>query len=105
MCGLCGILGREDHWSELLGATAADEISHIRRRERLTRVRYLNRVLCAFSCSVSDWQGARYLISTFTGKTELADDLGQIWSAVERLTGQKVDPLLGSLLNRLREAP
>lgn len=104
MCGLCGILGREDHWSERLDTADADGVSHIRRRERMTRVRYLNGVLRAFSCSVSDWQGARYLISTFTGKTELADDLGQIWSAVERLTGQKVDPLSDSVLNRLRDA-
>lgn len=101
MCGLCGTLGSEDHWSELLGSADAAELARIRRRERLVRVGYLNRVLRAFSCSVTDWQGVRYCVSTFTGKTELVDNLGQLWVAVERLTGIPVDPLSQRVLGQL----
>ncbi|MER1967576.1 hypothetical protein [Castellaniella sp. GW247-6E4] len=68
----------------------------------MRRVAYLNRVLVAFSCSVSDWQGSKYLLSTFTGKTELVDNLGQLWPAVERLTGGIADPLSPAVLERLR---
>ncbi|WP_269495829.1 hypothetical protein [Castellaniella sp. S9] len=105
MCGLCGILGADDHWSDLLPRPDADELAHIRRTERSRRVKYLNRVLGAFSCSVSDWQGSKYLLSTLTGKSELVDNLGQLWPAVERLTGGRADPLSGAVIERLRRHP
>lgn len=103
MCGLCGMLGREDHWSDQLPSARAEDISHAHRNERLRRVGCLNRVLIAFSCSVSDWQGSKYMLSTFTGKTELVDNLGQLWGAVERLTGRVADPLSPAVLVRLRK--
>jgi len=101
MCGLCGMLGGEAHWSDLLPRGDQDEIARLRRAERSRRVQYLNRVLGAFSCSVSDWQGSKYLLSTFTGKTELVDNLAQLWSAVERLSGQVPDPLAPAVHERL----
>lgn len=93
MCGLCGILGGQEHWSDFLPAANGARPARLRRNERVRRASYLNTVLRAYGCSVSDWQGSKYQVSTFTGKTELVDDLGQLWAAVERLTGRIPDPL------------
>lgn len=104
MCGLCGILGGEDHWSDLLPQADEAELQRLRRNERRRRVLYLNRVLGAFACTVSDWQGAKYQVSTYTGKTELVDNLSQLWAAVERLSGHRPDPLAPQVLQRLGQA-
>lgn len=104
MCGLCGILGGEDHWSDLLPLADETELSRVRRDERRRRVQYLNRVLGAFACSVSDWQGSKYQLSTYTGKTELVDNLAQLWDAVERLSGHRPDPLSAAVQERLEPA-
>ena len=101
MCGLCGILGGEDHWADLLPQADGDALSRLRRLERARRVQYLNQVLRAFACSVSDWQGSKYLLSTFTGKTELVENLPELWSAVERLSGHSPDPLSPQVGERL----
>jgi hypothetical protein len=102
MCGLCGILSSDDHWADLLPSVDPDELARVRRHARQTRVRYLNRVLGAFFCSVSDWQGRMYLLTTFTGKTELVDNLAELWAAVERLSGHAPDPLSHAVQDRFR---
>jgi hypothetical protein len=104
MCGLCGMLGSEAHWTDAGSPASEDEHAQVRRRERQLRVACLNRVLRAFACSVSDWQSRAYLVSTFTGKTEIVENLAQLWPAVERLSGRRVDPLAADLLDRLRQA-
>jgi len=101
MCGLCGMLGTEAHWSDLLPGADADAAASMRRRERARRAAFLSRVLAAYGCSVSDWQGSRFQLSTFTGKTELVDNLAQLWPAVERMTGKVPDPLAAEVLDRL----
>lgn len=101
MCGLCGILTGEAHWADRSPLMLADESSWLRRQERHRRVVYLNRILRAFACSVSDWEGSKYRLSTFTGKTELAEDLAQLWASVERLTGHRPDPLSEPVLQRI----
>lgn len=101
MCGLCGILGGDEHWSDLLPEDVRQSRVATRRAERHQRIAYLNTVLAAFSCKVSDWQGGKYVLSTYTGKTELVDNPAQLWAAVERLTGAVPDPLSGRVLERL----
>lgn len=101
MCGLCGILSGEAHWADLAPHESANERVRLGRRERLGRIMYLNRVLGAFACSVSDWQACKYQVSTFTGKTELPENLAELWASVERLTGIKPDPLSESVLERM----
>jgi hypothetical protein len=103
MCGLCGMLGGETHWTDAGRAASEDEFAQTRRRERQLRVTCLNRVLRAYACTVSDWQSRAYLVSTFTGKTEIVDNLTQLWPAVERLSGRRIDPLAADLLDRLRQ--
>jgi hypothetical protein len=101
MCGLCGILGGVPHWTDLAGAATADEVARAARIERQARVNYLNRILGAYGCTVSDWQGSVYLLATYTGKTELVPNLPLLWAAVERLTGHRADPLAAAVLARL----
>lgn len=104
MCGLCGMLGGQAHWSDAGNPASDDEAARTRHRERQLRVARMNRVLRGFACTVSDWQGHAYLLSTLTGKTEIVDNLAQLWPAVERLSGRRPDPLATDLLERLRQA-
>lgn len=103
MCGLCGLLAGESHWSDLLPSQNEEQGQRRRRDERRRRVQFLNAALAAYACQVSDWQGSKYHLSTYTGKVELVDNLEQLWSAVERLTGQSPDPLAPAVLGRLEE--
>ncbi len=41
------------------------------------------------------------MLSTATGKTELVEDLGHLWSAAEKLLGRPCDPLDPDLILRL----
>ena len=76
MCGLCGVLGNEGHWTD---APASRSLVRDRpaARERLQRVRLVNAVLAQFGLVLSDWQGAKYLLSSRTGRTEVVDNLAQ----------------------------
>ncbi len=38
-----------------------------------------------YGLSLADWQGASFLLSTATGKTELVDNLAHLWAAAEKL--------------------
>jgi hypothetical protein len=104
MCSLCGILGGNEHWADAVARPGVytRNIERIdRRRERAARVRIANRVLAAFGLSLADWQGASFLLSTLTGKTEIIEDLGHLWPAAERLSGRPLDPLGTAFLDRL----
>ncbi|MBC3966833.1 hypothetical protein, partial [Pseudomonas simiae] len=82
MCGLCGLLGEDLHWSDPLG----DELP--RRRERLRRIAAINQVLAVFRLKVEDFQGASYLLLGATGKQALASGLDQLWQAAESMLGR-----------------
>ncbi len=77
MCGLCGMLGGEVHWTE--EAASAEErgatIPVTRRAERLHRVALINAVLGHYSLALTDWQGASYLLSNRTGRNEIVANL------------------------------
>lgn len=97
MCGLCGIFGESTDWSQGAAQTgrtgqSADPVA--RRQARVRRIALLNRLLRSQHLTVSDWQGCQYLIASATGKTLLADNLGQIWAAVQSLDGKAYDPLV-----------
>lgn len=95
MCGLCGLLGEDVHWSDPLG----DELP--RRRERLRRIAAINKVVAPFRLKVEDFQGVSYLLLGATGKQELAVGLEQLWKAAELLIGRALDPLDPQLLDHL----
>jgi hypothetical protein len=91
MCALCGVL-LTSHWAERDSG----------RRERVFRVRLLNRVLAHFGLELGDWSGRVYLLRDRKGKTAVVDDLGSLWAAAERLAGRPLDPLDPALLAALQ---
>jgi hypothetical protein len=99
MCSLCGLLGGDAHWAE--GAVRTAET---RRAERLRRVRLSNMVLGHYGLAIADWQGASYILSSRTGRTEIVADLAQLWRTAEQMLGRGCDPLDPELIARLQRA-
>ena len=103
MCGLCGMLGGEAHWTD--GAPSAGGGSNTaaptRRVERLYRVALTNAVLAHYGLALADWEGSRYLLSNRTGRTEIVGDLAQLWQMAEGMLGRRCDPLDPTLVERL----
>lgn len=91
MCALCGVLSTS-HWAERDSG----------RRERVFRVRLLNRVLSHFALELGDWSGRVYVLRDRKGKTVVVDGLGGLWTAAEALAGRPLDPLDPALVAALR---
>ncbi len=104
MCGLCGLFSGQAHWADLLPQADEPTAQLTRRDARRSRINFLNTLLAAYACKVTDWQGSKYQLSTYTGKVELVDDLQQLWLAVERMTGRVPDPLAPEVAQRLEES-
>jgi len=90
MCGLCGIFGVSEHWTDSQEATKA---------ERLHRVRVANAALAPFGLKVSDWMN-RLTLSSHTGKSTVIDNFGALGPMAERLCGRTCDPLEPELIAR-----
>jgi hypothetical protein len=87
MCGLCGDLTPEEHWTDR-GASERGQ------RERLERLRAIRALLAGTGLSVTGWQGRGYQLSNGRGRTVLVRDLGELWEAAARMRGGRpVDPL------------
>jgi hypothetical protein len=82
MCVLCGVLLSE-HWAEQEGG----------RRERVFRVRLINRVLAFYGLRLDDWSGRVWTLRDAKGKSVVVADLGSLWVEAERLAGRPLDPL------------
>jgi hypothetical protein len=104
MCSLCGVLGGSEHWADAHarpGAFTRNTGPVERRRERARRVVHARRVLAPFGLELTDWNGAAFLLSTRTGRTEIVDNLGHLWITVEALLGRAADPLDDGVMARL----
>jgi hypothetical protein len=104
MCSLCGILGGNEHWADAVarpGIYTRNTERIDRRRERAARVAAANRILSAYALTLSDWQGASFVLASRTGKSEIIQDLGDLWPTAERMIGRPCDPLDLDLLDRL----
>jgi hypothetical protein len=104
MCSLCGVLGGKGHWSDSASAPAvfaARNEPQTRLRERQGRVRILNAVLKQHGVVVKDWSGNAYLLTGHTGRTAIVDTIGDVWRAVERISGRMCDPLDEKYLSAL----
>ena len=104
MCGLCGVLGAEDHWTDASARPSTFAGRHdppTRRRERLERAALVNRVLKPYGLKLADWQGASYVLSSATGRFEIVPHLAALWPAAERLLKRPPDPLDPGLLAAL----
>ena len=104
MCGLCGILGIEEHWSEVAGRPetfAGREQVPTRHQERLARISITNDVLAHYGLHLSDWQGRSHLLKNKLGKTEVVDTIAAIWPVAAQMAGVVCDPLDPDLVTRL----
>ena len=93
MCGVCGTLGGEEHWSTASGRLQLDD-APTRRAERGRRIRIINEVVRGLQVRVSDWQGRYYLVAGPTGKQQVVDSLPHVWAALQEVARRSVDPLL-----------
>jgi hypothetical protein len=104
MCALCGVLDGAEHWTAAVarpGVFTRNTDAASRRRERMRQVLAANRVLQHYRLSLADWQGTVFVLSGATGKTEIVDNLGHLWTAAERLTGRPCDPLDAELITAM----
>lgn len=104
VCGLCGVLGAEVHWTD---AAARPETfgarPQTRRQERFARIAFANRILRHYRLSLADFEGQSYVLRSATGRQELIPHLPGMWGAAERLTGRRCDPLDSGLLDALAD--
>src|ERR1700687_3020855 len=89
MCGMCGLLGGGNHWSN----TTAPVAGANPRRQRLIQaaLAYLGLVplqlkLVAFHCQ-------SFVLSSPPGASELVSDFAQVGRVAERMLGHPLDPL------------
>ena len=107
MCLVCWQLPTIQHWTEDRDVHASDSWvaggvqERNRRRERLQRAKVLNRILGYYGLRVEDWVGAIYRLTDAKGSTALVQDLGELWPAVEKLAGCRIDPLDPHLVEAL----
>lgn len=104
MCGLCGILGAQNHWTDAIardGVYTRNHSPQLRRQERAQRIRVANQALRVFGLSLEDWQSNAYILRTLTGKSEVFDSLNHLWPTAEKLIGRPCDPLDESFLARM----
>jgi hypothetical protein len=94
VCGLCGMFGGADHWTDRPGAAPLEQAA-----ERRHRLGVANAVLEPFGVRCAEWQG-RITVAGRTGRTLVVDHLGALWPAAERLAGRPIDPLDPAVIER-----
>ena len=95
MCGLCGMFGGGDHWTDQSGTIGLE-----RAAERRHRVAVANAVLEPFGVRCAEWQG-RLTVSGRTGRSTVVDHLGALWPAAEKMAGRPIDPLDLAVIERV----
>jgi hypothetical protein len=106
MCGLCGVLGAEQHWTDAAGngQVFGGAGGETRMRERAQRIELTNRVLRFYGLQLADWGGHSYILRNMTGQSSIVTALPQLWSEAEKLAQRRCDPLAGDLLAALARA-
>ena len=114
MCVLCGEFVSQLHWTDrhiedkarAAGSWGrAGDYQRTRRRDRYHRAKATNEVLRFYGLKVGDWAGSKYVLRDGKGRSELVQDLGDLWPAAQKLTGRPLDPLDPALHEALRGAP
>jgi hypothetical protein len=107
MCGLCGVLGSDAHWTDAAARPEAllGRMPMTRRQERFARIELANRILRHYSLKLGDFEGQSYVLRSATGRQELVPHLAGMWAAAERLAGRPCDPLDPELIAALESRP
>ena len=105
MCGLCGVLGAEAHWTD---ATAGPEafksgVTLTKRQERFARIELANSILRHYGLKLRDFEARSYVLRSATGREELVPHLPAMWATAERLAGRACDPLDPALIAALED--
>ena len=61
-------------------------------------IRILNVVLRHYGLSLSDWTAGKSVLKSFTGRSALVENVGELWPEADRLAGRPLDPLDPTLL-------
>ena len=103
MCGLCGVLGGEAHWTDAAARPEAlgGQTQPTRRQERFARIALANRILAHYGLKLRDFQGQSYVLRSATGREELVPHLAGMWAAAERIVSRPCDPLDPDLIAAL----
>jgi hypothetical protein len=106
MCGLCGVLGAEVHWSDAAAGPdafprRAGTPAATRRQERQRRIALANRILQHYRLKLADFEGRSYVLRGATGRQEVVPHLALLWTAAERIAGRPCDPLDPALIAAL----
>ena len=91
MCGLCGVLSVEEHW--LVSSSNRHAQRDVRLRLRRERIALINSWLAPLKIKVSDFHGSAYILAGSTGRQEIIQDIGQLWSMAEQMSSTMIDPL------------
>ena len=105
MCGLCGVLGAEAHWTDAAARPEAfgGQAQPTRRQERFARIELANSILRHYGLKLGDFEGKSYVLRSATGRQELVPHLPGMWAAAERLAGRACDPLDPALIAALED--
>ncbi|EKF40962.1 hypothetical protein NA8A_18762 [Nitratireductor indicus C115] len=106
MCSLCGVLGCDDHWTSAIarpGVYTRNTDRLNRRREAANRIKLANVLLEPRRLKIAEWQGASYVLSSPTGRTQVFESLAHLWPEAEAMTGRALDPLDPDFLERLKQ--
>ena len=101
MCGLCGVLGAEVHWTDAEAFGGGE--TRTRRQERFARIDLANSILRHYGLKLGDFEGRTYVLRSATGRQELVPHLPSMWVAAERLGGRACDPLDPALIAALED--
>ena len=106
MCSLCAALGASRNWTDAAGHDAFRRHGGklTERAEREERVAILNRLLSARGITIADWGGNSFMLQNQTGRRENVYNLAGIWTHVQGMLGNALDPLAPELLAALESA-
>jgi len=91
MCGLCGALNNESHWSTDI--TDRDTDNRSKKLNRIRRIKILNTLFKIYGISIRSGTGSFYVVSNRTGVSEVAYNLDSVLNSCEKLSGYDIDPL------------
>ena len=103
MCGMCGLWGSTEHWSNPARLPGAEESTSNVLLTRMLQADTITSFTRPVGAVVRDWGQSAWIVENFSGATEIVDNLGSIWACVEKLTGKLVDPLSLDFIQALEE--
>jgi hypothetical protein len=90
MCVLCTEATIQIHWTDrqLSGYSL-----QTRRQDHNYRVQLLNKVLSYYGLNVDNWNGVKFIIRDKKGRSEIVQDLAELWEKANGLVKNDLDPL------------